>query len=90
MGWKPGVCGAQGLSGERLTLFRSVELSVAHRHNVERAWRGLAALEIYDVPGNHVTSLSEPHVRVLAGKLERCLGNRPESKQVESQALKAA
>lgn len=74
----------------RLTLFRSVELSVAHRHDVERAWRGLAALEIYDVPGNHVTSLSEPHVRVLAGKLERCLGNRPESKQVESQALKAA
>lgn len=58
-----------------IILFRSTELSVAHSHDPAAAWRHLAlgGIEIHDVPGNHVTSMFEPHVRVVAEKLEACL-----------------
>jgi thioesterase domain-containing protein len=43
-------------------------------------WREVVKGEFlaYDVPGNHSTSLEEPHVAVLAGKLRDCLGQGPE------------
>lgn len=61
-----------------LVLFRSSELSVAHSHSPEAAWRGLVKGEmvVYDVPGNHVTTMFEPHVRVVAEKLEQYLMRR--------------
>ena len=31
------------------------------------------AIEIHEVPGDHVTMLAEPHVRVLADQLKSCL-----------------
>lgn len=30
-------------------------------------------IEVYEVPGDHVTMLAEPHVRVLAEQLKRCI-----------------
>ena len=48
-----------------------------HRSFEDRrlAWSSLAAagLEIHIVPGNHLTMLEEPHVRVLAHELQACL-----------------
>src|SRR5262249_44558463 len=42
-----------------LTLFRATQLSVPQSYDPELAWKGLArgALEIYDVPGDHITAL---------------------------------
>lgn len=36
-------------------------------------------IEIHEVPGDHVTMLSEPHVQVLADKLKCCLENYAKS-----------
>jgi thioesterase domain-containing protein/acyl carrier protein len=38
-------------------------------------WEGLAAggMDIYEVPGAHVSIMAEPHLRVLAAKLNECL-----------------
>jgi thioesterase domain-containing protein/acyl carrier protein len=48
-----------------------------HRSFEDRrlAWSSLAAagLEIHIVPGNHLTMVEEPHVRVLARELQACL-----------------
>jgi thioesterase domain-containing protein len=32
-------------------------------------------VDIYVVPGNHHTMMSQPHVQVLAEKLKKCLDN---------------
>ncbi len=41
----------------------------------ELGWDEFAGggLEVYQVPGDHSTSIAEPHVRVLAAKLKPCL-----------------
>jgi amino acid adenylation domain-containing protein len=58
-----------------VTLFRATKLSIAHTYDTELAWRGLArgGLEIHDMPGDHVVMMSEPNVRILADKLNKCL-----------------
>ncbi|HLC29920.1 MAG TPA: thioesterase domain-containing protein, partial [Dehalococcoidia bacterium] len=47
----------------------------SYRHDPRLAWRKLATgkWEVEDVPGSHVGMLTEPHVRVLAEKLQACL-----------------
>ena len=41
----------------------------------QRAWERVARgrLDVYEVPGDHLSFFKEPNVRVLAGKLQRCL-----------------
>lgn len=41
----------------------------------EDNWKELAldGLEIHTVPGNHFTTIREPHVRALAQTLSRCM-----------------
>jgi aspartate racemase len=58
---------------ERVTLFRAIE-NIGFL-DPDLGWRELApgGLEIYDVPGNTVSMLQEPHVQVLAEKLRDCL-----------------
>ncbi len=59
----------------RLTLFRAGEQQTGFNPDPFSGWKGMAArgLEVHDVPGNHLTMLQEPHVRVLAKKLSDCL-----------------
>ncbi len=49
-----------------ITLFRATERSAL-------GWS--QELEVYDVPGNHLTMLREPNVSVLAKRLGECLSN---------------
>ena len=61
---------------DRLTLFRAARTApLYYSHGRDRGWRKLAAggLDIQLVPGNHMTILREPHVRVLAEELRACL-----------------
>jgi thioesterase domain-containing protein len=57
------------------TFFQSSDGHVPEGHpDPTLGWRQLVTeLAIYPVPGNHNTMLREPHVRVLAEKMEVCL-----------------
>jgi len=54
------------------TLFSASDLTGSY--DVEEGWRQLVAgLEVHTIPGNHLDIIREPHVRVLAEKLNACL-----------------
>lgn len=68
----------------RITLFRSSEEQVKHSADEKFTeiqyesgwnWSQLSAqpVDIYQVSGDHITMMVEPHVRVLADKLRNCL-----------------
>jgi thioesterase domain-containing protein len=54
----------------RLSVFRVQERTVVDKFDRYLGWGGLAedGVDVYDVPGNHVTATEEPHVRVLGEK----------------------
>jgi aspartate racemase len=64
----------QPYSGE-VTLFRATEKSLRGVHDTTAGWAGLAlgGLEIFEIPGGHVSILSEPQVQVLAEHLAACI-----------------
>lgn len=59
----------------RITLFRAQKQGEVWRKDLYLGWSGLAArgIEVHDVPGDHLTLIAEPEVRVLAEKLRECL-----------------
>ena len=59
----------------RISLFLPNETPVRASRDSRLAWRELAAggLEVYMVPGDQVSMLREPHVQVLAQRLQDCL-----------------
>ena len=67
----------------KITLLRASEMVAKDRGGVfaesftkpALGWRELTThpIEIYDVPGNHITMLTPPHVRTLAQILQSCL-----------------
>ncbi len=59
----------------RIVMFLGRETSMGRIRDPRRAWRRLAAggAELHVVPGDHTNMLREPHVRVLAKELGRCL-----------------
>ncbi len=59
----------------RIHFFRAMERDAINPHHPEAAWTGLAerGMEIYEVPGNHLTMNQPPHVHVLAEQLRACL-----------------
>ena len=58
----------------RITLFRSSE-HLTETRNPATGWTSLTVqeMEIYDVPGNHFSMNREPHVRILAERLQNCI-----------------
>jgi amino acid adenylation domain-containing protein/non-ribosomal peptide synthase protein (TIGR01720 family) len=59
----------------RITLFRSAESVAEYSQEPDMGWGKLAqgGVEIYDVPGDHLSMLQEPNVQVLAEALRACL-----------------
>ncbi|MGD0612462.1 MAG: AMP-binding protein [Anaerolineales bacterium] len=58
----------------KLTFFRVKDRPSFVRADLTAGWREYAAaLEVHDVPGDHATLIREPHLRVLAGELNKCL-----------------
>jgi amino acid adenylation domain-containing protein len=71
-----------------VALFRSDDRSMLDSELL--GWNEFAAdIELYPTPGNHVTFVKEPHVRVLAEQLIRCLNRASLGKNGRS-ALSAA
>ena len=66
-----------------LTVFRAAETSpdtlepVGARHDAFLGWSSLSRhpVEVVQVPGDHMTMLTNPHVTVLADRLRRLLGD---------------
>ncbi len=58
----------------RITLFRASE-HLTETRDPASGWSGLTVQEmkIYDVPGNHCSMNLEPHVRILAERLQNCI-----------------
>lgn len=56
----------------RVSVFRVQERTVVDKFDRYLGWGGLAedGVDVYDVPGNHVSATEEPHVRVLAEKFK--------------------
>lgn len=61
----------------RITLFQAQEatLDFSYYPVTQLGWGELAAggLDIYEIPGSHLSMVQEPHVQVLAEKLSACL-----------------
>jgi len=59
----------------KITLFRAQEQGDNAPEDPDMGWARLAqqGVEIVDVPGNHLTMIHEPHVQVLAEKMQECL-----------------
>lgn len=53
----------------------SSELIRKFREDPLLGWGELASVDAYDVPGNHFTMLSPPHVNIVAKMLKHCLQN---------------
>ncbi len=59
---------------DRIFVFQAIEAIVKKRFEPRYEWPRLCDhVVLHAVPGNHLTMLQEPHVRVLAGKLRECL-----------------
>lgn len=67
---------------DQVILFRAIELLEEwlellewHQIELDLGWSSLVTggLEIQEVPGDHMNMLNEPHVRVLAEKLQICI-----------------
>jgi thioesterase domain-containing protein len=67
----------------RITLFRPAEPAESdgpdEAADPTRGWGELSPwpVEIETVPGDHVSALAEPHVRVLAARLRTCIDQAP-------------
>ena len=58
----------------RITLFRPLAAPVKVGTSPDRGWsKFAAAVDVHFVPGLHHTMVKEPHVQILAQKLQTCL-----------------
>src|SRR6185312_727014 len=61
-----------------VTLFRAADAGFDPGLGADLGWGRLilGAVDLHEVPGDHITLLAEPHVAVLAGRLRACLNGR--------------
>jgi hypothetical protein len=66
--------------GGRLVFFRTTDRRPVDPPHPERSWVELAAegIELYTVPGNHMTMMVRPQVQVLGGAPSALPGSGPE------------
>ena len=59
----------------RITLLRCTERDIRDRDDYFLGWGRLAAggIDVFDVPGHHLTITKEPNIRVLADRLRDCI-----------------
>ncbi len=61
----------------KAVLFRTSRRSIAGLFDEYRGWKHViqGELKVIDVPGDHNSLISEPHVQVLAKEMNECLAN---------------
>jgi amino acid adenylation domain-containing protein len=70
----------------RVTLFRSMLRDSKYYNDPQLGWGELATagVEIHEIPGDHETMISEPHVLILAEKLQASLDNNTAQLELSS------
>jgi amino acid adenylation domain-containing protein len=68
----------------RVSLFYATDWPTPSRHDARLCWADFAGqgLELHRIPGNHGSFRFEPHVRVLAEKLDLCLRRAHETQKL--------
>ena len=71
----------------RVTLFRAADSWEESGRGPYLGWDHVAVggVEVHEVPGDHVTLLEEPHVRVLAARLKTCLADHEQVRHGEGE-----
>jgi thioesterase domain-containing protein len=71
----------------RVTLFRAADSWEESGRGPYLGWDHVAVggVEVHEVPGDHVTLLEEPHVRVLAARLKTCLAKHEQVRHGEGE-----
>ena len=67
----------------KVTVFMASDQLPSNKHLLRTVWGRVASsgAEFHEVPGDHVTMIEEPHVKVLAEKLRACMDSfRQESR----------
>jgi amino acid adenylation domain-containing protein len=61
----------------KITLLKNSEQGITANQDPSMGWGELAGggVEIYSIPGNHLTMLKKPHVQVLTEQLRTCIEN---------------
>jgi len=59
----------------KITLFETLDLQLVSPYDSSRGWNRLSTheVEVHQTPGNHLSMLEEPHIKVLGEKLRFCL-----------------
>ncbi len=70
-----------GVYHDRITLFRCRVRPAMEKFGYDLGWSKAArgGLDVYDVPGDHHSMWTEPHVRTLVSKLRTCLDHAREA-----------
>ena len=76
---------------DRVTLFRCRVRPASETFGYDLGWGNAArgGLDVYDVPGDHHSMWTEPHVRTLVSKLRTCLEHAREASGDERHSLAA-
>ena len=88
MGWRSRDYAPRPYSG-RVTLFKARDLGPARPYlESDLSWTKVAkgGIDIYEIPGDHVTMLAKPQVESLAGRLNACLKKATARETVEDSA----
>ncbi|MFE1748578.1 amino acid adenylation domain-containing protein [Coleofasciculus sp. H7-2] len=60
----------------KITLLKNSEQNIIANQDPSMGWGDLAGgVEIYNIPGNHLTMLKKPHIQVLTEQLRTCIEN---------------
>jgi amino acid adenylation domain-containing protein len=58
----------------KVTLFRAKNQGVGRLDREFYGWKAFASdVDVYEIPGNHLTIITEPNVQILATKLQFCI-----------------
>jgi thioesterase domain-containing protein len=75
-----------------VALFRSSQPAGDSNADPQYGWGGIVrgALEVHQIPGDHMSIMSEPHVAVLANRISSCLRRAGESTFAEGPDARAS
>lgn len=74
MGWRPRDYAPRPYPG-RVTLFKARDSGLRPYLESDLSWSNVArgGVDIYEIPGDHVTMLAKPQVALLTRQLNACL-----------------
>jgi thioesterase domain-containing protein len=75
----------------KLDLFRAINQKDIWHHDLFLGWEGLAAggVQVHNIPGDHITLIAEPNVRILAESLRESLNRARKESETNNPGMEA-